>query len=91
MDNIPGTGRSIDMHFYQPVGRAIERFALKIGIRLNICHPSPARILRLMGQFNSEFVIFPQKVMKPGKVIDKISVDYPTLFPGVVSLVKQSQ
>ena len=26
MDNIPGTGRTIDMCFYQPVGRAIERF-----------------------------------------------------------------
>ena len=24
MDNIPGTGRTLDMHFYQPVGRAIE-------------------------------------------------------------------
>ena len=46
MDNIPGTGRTLDMHFYQPVGRAIEKFALKIAIRLNICHPSPAQILR---------------------------------------------
>ena len=44
MDNIPGTGRTIDMRFYQPVGRAIEKFALKIAIRLNICHPSPAQI-----------------------------------------------
>ena len=29
MDNIPGTGRTIDMCFYQPVGRAIERIALR--------------------------------------------------------------
>ena len=48
MDNIPGTGRTLDMCFYQPVGRAIEKFALKIAIRLNICHPSPAQILRLL-------------------------------------------
>ena len=46
MDNIPGTGRTLDMCFYQPVGRAIEKFALKIAIRLNICHPSPTQILR---------------------------------------------
>ena len=49
MDNIPGTGRTIDMCFYQPVGRAIEKSALKIAIRLNICHPSPAQILCLLG------------------------------------------
>ena len=51
MDNIPGTGRTIDMRFYQPVGRAIEKFALKIAIRLNICHPSPAQILRFFRLF----------------------------------------
>ena len=48
MDNIPGTGRTIDMCFYQPIGRAIEKFALKIAIRLNICQPSPAQILRFL-------------------------------------------
>ena len=48
MDNIPGTGRTIDMCFYQPVGRAIEKFALKIAIRLNIFSPSPAQILRFL-------------------------------------------
>ena len=35
MDNIPGTGRTIDIYFYQPVGRVIEKFALYIGMRLN--------------------------------------------------------
>ena len=52
MDNIPGTGRTLDMCFYQPVGRAIEKFALKIAIRLNICHPSPAQILRFFRLFD---------------------------------------
>ena len=52
MDNIPGTGRTIDMRFYQPVGRAIEKFALKIAIRLNICHPSPAQFLRFLQLYN---------------------------------------
>ena len=68
MDNIPGTGRTLDMRFYQPVGRAIEKFALKIAIRLNICHPSPAQILRF-------FQLFPRrglwnyKIKKPSDVI----------------------
>ena len=49
MDDMPGAGRTLDTHFYQPVGRAIEKFALKIAMRLKICHPSPAQILRFLG------------------------------------------
>lgn len=39
-DNLPGTGRCIDSFFYQPVGRKIERFAMKI----KISNLSPALI-----------------------------------------------
>ena len=90
MDNIPGTGRILDMCFYQPVGRAIEKFALKIAIRLNICHPSPAQILRF-------FRLYPNglpwltEVEKPNDVIAHISVHRPSAVPGVLSLVHQSQ
>ena len=89
MDNIPGTGRTIDMRFYQPVGRAIEKLALKIAIRLNICHPSPAQILRFLG-LSSGLYLF-MKVKKPSDVIARLSVVRPTHVPGILSLVQQSQ
>ena len=90
MDNIPGTGRTLDMCFYQPVGRAIERFALKVAIRLNICHPSPAQILRFLG-LDPTFWIWIDKGDKPSDVIARISAVKPTAVPGVLSLVQQSQ
>ena len=89
-DNIPGTGRTIDMRFYQPVGRAIERFALKVAIRLNICHPSPAQILRFLG-LDPTFWISIDKGDKPSDVIAEISAERPSAVPGVLSLVQQSQ
>ena len=90
MDNIPGTGRTLDMRFYQPVGRAIERFALKIAIRLNICHPSPAQILRFLG-LSPLRNPWPLKRRKPSDVIARISATEPSAVPGVLSLVQQSQ
>ena len=89
MDNIPGTGRTLDMHFYQPVGRAIEKFALKIAIRLNICHPSPAQILRFLG-LQPNYVTHNQ-ILKPSDVIAHMSAEYPPAVPGILSLVQQSQ
>ena len=90
MDNIPGTGRTLDMCFYQPVGRAIEKFALKIAIRLNICHPSPAQILRFL-RLSSVLQIWDDENKKPSEVIDAISADQPSAVPGILSLVQQSQ
>ena len=89
MDNIPGTGRTIDMRFYQPVGRAIEKFALKIAIRLNICHPSPAQILRFFRLYQA--FLRPFDGEKPSDVIADISADQPSAIPGILSLVQQSQ
>ena len=90
MDNIPGTGRTIDMRFYQPVGRAIERFALKIAIRLNICHPSPAQILRFLGLFPCYGIWF-YTAKTPSDVIARISAKESSAVPGILSLVQQSQ
>ena len=90
MDNIPGTGRTLDMCFYQPVGRAIEKFALKIAIRLNICHPSPAQILRFLG-LTPVYWIRSNKAGKPSDVIADISAEQPSAVPGILSLVEQSQ
>ena len=89
MDNIPGTGRTIDMCFYQPVGRAIEKFALKIAIRLNICHPSPAQILRFFRLTPGVYWLCRGK--KPSDVIADISAEKPSAVPGILSLVQQSQ
>ena len=90
MDNIPGTGRTIDMRFYQPVGRAIERFALKVAIRLNICHPSPAQILRFFRLSPQNGTYF-DDFEKPSDVIARISAHEPSAIPGILSLVHQSQ
>ena len=90
MDNIPGTGRTIDMCFYQPVGRAIEKFALKIAIRLNICPPSPAQILCFFRL--SPYMWWESEVMeKPSDVIARISAEQPMHARGILSLVQQSQ
>ena len=89
MDNIPGTGRTIDMRFYQPVGRAIEKLALKVAIRLNICHPSPTQILRFFGL--SPDVYWRGEVRKPSDAIARISAERPTHARGILSLVQQSQ
>ena len=90
MDNIPGTGRTLDMRFYQPVGRAIEKFALKIAIRLNICHPSPAQILRFL-QLSPGYQYWFTERKKPSDVIADISAKEPSAVPGILSLVEQSQ
>ena len=89
MDNIPGTGRTLDMCFYQPVGRAIEKFALKIAIRLNICHPSPAQILRFLRLTPNWHWVYDGK--KPSDIIARISAERPSAVPGILSLVHQSQ
>ena len=90
MDNIPGTGRTIDMRFYQPVGRAIERLALRIAIQLHICHPSPAQIVRFLRLSPNLYHWFSGRE-KPSDVIDAISAEQPSAVPGILSLVEQSQ
>ena len=90
MDGNPGAGLTIDKYFYQPVGRAIEKFALKIVGRLNIYHPSPAQILRFLKLYSPGVVIY-QHVKKPSDVIARISAERPSAVPGILSLVQQSQ
>ena len=90
MDNNPGAGLTIDKYFYQPVGRAIEKLALRVAMRLNICHPSPAQILRIVGLDPANF-IWTGRVEKPNVVIASISAEHPTHIPGILSLVEQSQ
>ena len=91
MDNIPGPGRAIDMYFYQPVGRAIEKFALNIGMRLNICHPSPAQILHFIIGYKAMLLFGIGDVKIPSDAITEFSAERPTHLPGLLSLVQQSQ
>ena len=91
MDDNPGAGLTIDKYFYQPVGRAIERFALKIAIRLNIVHPSPAQIIRFLTGLDPQMSIWPVFVLNPRDTIDAVSAEDPTHVPGILSLVQQSQ
>ena len=91
MDNNIGTGRALDMYFYQPLGRAIERLALSIGTRLNIVHPSPIQILRFIIELDPRKAIWSGKVRKLGDVMDVVYAASPTLLRGVLSLVEQSQ
>ena len=90
MDDIPGTGRTIDKYFYQPVGRAIERFAPKITMRFNFGHPSPAQILRFLPL--SPWGFIPRsRVWNPSDIINAISAEEPLAVPGILSLVEQSR
>ena len=91
MDNIPGPGRTIDMYFYQPVGRSIERFTLKIGIRLNICHPSPAQILHYFLETEVGLLAWYNPIKDLSFVMRLVSDELPSHCPGVLSLFKQSQ
>ena len=91
MDDNPGTGRLIDKPFYQPVGRAIEKFALQIGLRLNICHPSPAHILRYVLGLYPEIEFWFGDARRQSDVMKSICAEEPTLVPGLLNLVKQSQ
>ena len=91
MGDNPEAGLTIDKYFYQPVGRAVEKFALRIAIRLNICHPSPAQIIRVLGLFPYPGFLLGDTRKKPGDVIHRISAEEPSAVPGILSLVEQSQ
>lgn len=87
-DNIPGTGRSVDMYFYQPVGRLIERLAM----RLTISSLNPAQIFRfLRKRLNSS--PFLGCYFRPLHEVIQIICDEhgSTCVAGLKSLVKQTQ
>ena len=90
MDDNPGAGLTIDKYFYQPVGRAIERLALYIGMRLNVFQPSQAQILRFLA-LSLGRAMLRGSVKKPSDVIARISAETPSAVPGILSLVHQSQ
>lgn len=82
MDNIPGTGRTIDTYFYQFFGRKIERLIF----RISIAHLSPDRILHFLWVDN---IAFPDSRFSLSHTIYVIRND--VQVAGLKSLVKQSQ
>lgn len=87
-DNIPGTGRSVDMYFYQPVGRWIETFAM----RLTISSLNPAQIFRFLGERIKPSPMLGCYFRPLHDVIQVICDKHgSTCVAGLKSLVKQTQ
>ena len=81
-DNIPGTGRTIDMYFYQPAGRLVEKVANWFSLMrrplhdtIHLPHPSPEAHIEEIGDketSNSEFsTATATDNPGPGRIIDK--------------------
>lgn len=82
MDNLPGTGRTIDTYLYQFFGRKLERFIF----RMSMATLSPDRILQYLwegddGLYCEEFISLSDILIDFSK--DEVS--------GLKGLVKQSQ
>lgn len=88
-DDNPGTGRLVDKFFFQPVGRSIERLAM----RFTISSLNPAQILRYI-ESDRSFRYFPL-VHLPEPLNDAIVTlscqRGLTYIVGLKSLVKQTQ
>ena len=89
-DDNPGTGRILDTYFFQPVGRRIERLAM----RFTIQHLHPWRIEVFI---NRSFGYFPKTTIKStlNYALQEINgVENglgPTVIAGLKSLVRQAQ
>lgn len=88
-DNIPGAGRTVDMFFYQPVGRWIERLAM----RLAISSLNPDQILRYIEAKAVLYYFLDAKNLPLHDAINTIRgrPNGPTIFAGLKTLVKQTQ
>ena len=88
IDNNPGAGRALDTYFYQPVGRRIERLAMKITIR----YLHPWRISAfLVGLFGGHISLRPKHSLNAAlNGIDGYR-NGPIAVAGLKSLVRQAQ
>lgn len=48
-DDLPGTGRILDMHFYQPVGRKIDMWMERISLKCDSSRKIASTVLGLWG------------------------------------------
>ena len=88
-DNNPGPGRIIDMHFYQPFGRRIEKFAM----RLTIASLLPWQISRFLeDRFKLSETISPRRTLTSAtEDIHRYWPDGSTYVVGLKGLVRQTQ
>lgn len=91
MDDIPGTGRTIDTYLYQPLGRKIERFAM----RYNTYKVPPLQILAF---FKLQPVVYHSFYWYDGDRLSDVMEDIAvhkshgsTMTAGLKSLVRQSR
>lgn len=82
MDNIPGTGRTIDTYLYQFFGRKLERFIF----RVSMATLSPDRILQYLWVSDVGIHVSPLRPLSD--VIIHVSKDK---VSGLKGLVKQTQ
>ena len=90
IDNNPGTGRVLDMYFFQPAGRQIERLAMRFTIR----HLHPWRIQTFVNRiFEIDPWITPKLTLDNAlQEIGRAGNDSgSTVVAGLKSLVQQAQ
>lgn len=89
-NNLPGAGRSIDSYIYQPVGRRIERLAM----RFTISSLHPARIAQYIEADQTNYAPEFNDVWSLNDIYVNLSKAYrngSTVVAGMKGLVKQSQ
>lgn len=88
-NNLPGAGRAVDTYIFQPMGRRIERLAM----RYTIASLHPARIAQYMGT-DSTFDLHYYSYMSLNDVIKDLCTSRPngsTIVAGMKGLIKQTQ
>lgn len=91
-DDLPGTGRIIDKHFYQPTGRRIERLA----VRITFPFLTPGDIThRISGLITQSYFLPRIDVRSQGAILYDISKatfwDGRTVVVGLESLIRQTR
>lgn len=91
-DDLPGTGRIIDKHFYQPTGRRIERLA----VRITFPFLTPGAIThRISGLITQSYFLPRIDVRSQGAILYDISKatfwDGRTVVVGLESLIRQTR
>ena len=87
-DDNPGTGRVLDTYFFQPIGRRIERLAMRFTIR----HLHP---LRIEAFIHRNLVYFPW--LAPERILGLALQDIntfrsgSTIIAGLKGLIQQTQ
>lgn len=92
-DDLPGTGRIIDTHVFQPMGRQIERLAM----RFTIASLHPSRIVQyieteitLYSPFFDELISWKKSVERACRT-SYVHPNRSTIVAGMKGLVKQTQ